>query len=364
LPFTARALPLCSRPKRYAVAVMRFEFTHPWYLLLALAVPPLILWWLFQGRNALRHSATQQIIGPLTFRAKTARGGGAVLRALGLLLIVVALAGPRTPDLRTRIDTEGIAIVMALDISGSMATEDFDWNYDRLSRIGAVKKAFRVFVEGGTMIGSGPEETTATTFEGRPTDLIGIVTFAARPETVCPLTLSHSAVLRILERSEPLSVPNESETNISDSVTIALHRLESAGKRPKVLILLTDGEHNVVDPRSGWTPTQVGQLAMSLKIPIYTIDAGASEDPTDPKRIQAKKTLDELATMTGGQAFQADSMTKLLKACKEIDKLERQEIHSFQYRRYYELYPWFALAAFVVFMTAVLLDVTIWRRIP
>ncbi len=341
---------------------MRIEFANPWSLLLALTVPPLIAWWLCQGRNALRHSATQQAVGPPSLRAQLARVGGAGLRTLGLMLVVMALSGPRTPDLRTRIDTEGIAVVMALDVSGSMNERDFDWNGDRLRRIEAVKRAFRLFVEGGTAFGSGPGDTTETTFEGRPTDLIGLVTFAARPEKVCPLTLSHSAVLRILDASKPLKVPGESETNISDALAVALQRLQQAGPRHKVLILLTDGEHNVADPRSGWTPTQLGQLALSLDIPIYTIDAGAGEDPADPKRIQAKKTLDELATMTKGQAFQAHDMAGLLKACQAIDHQERSTIHSFQYRRYHEAYPWFALAAFVVFVTAVLCDVTIWRR--
>lgn len=343
---------------------MKVEFANPWYLLLALVVPPLLVWWLYQGRNALRHSATEQMAGSPTLRARLARGGGAGLRALGLLLVVLALSGPRTPDLRTRIDTEGIAVFMAFDVSGSMNERDFDWNLERLRRIDAVKRAFRLFVDGGTALDDGPDGTTATTFEGRPTDLIGLVTFAHRPEKVCPLTLSHSALLRILDASEPLSIPGESETNISDALAVALQRLQNAGPRHKVLILLTDGEHNVVDPRSGWTPTQLGQLAVSLQIPIYTIDAGAGEDAADPKRIQAKKTLDELAAMTKGQAFQAHDMAGLLRACQAIDRLERTDIHSFQYRRYHEAYPWLALAAFVVLVTAVLCDVTIWRRVP
>jgi Ca-activated chloride channel family protein len=346
---------------------MHLEFANPWYLLLSLAVPPLIAWWFFQGRNALRHSAMQQVLSPLTLRAQLARGGGAALRGYGLLLLVLALAGPRTPDLRTRIDTEGIAIYMVLDVSGSMSTPDFVWDNQPIRRIDAVKNAFRLFVEGGSVTTGGPQGTVTVPFEGRPTDQIGLVTFAARPERTCPLTLSHSALLRMLDASEPLSVPGESETNLSDALTVALKRLandSSVGPRNKIIILLTDGEHNVVDPRSGWTPIQAGQIAASLKVPIYTIDAGVGGDKSEETRAKAKKTLDDLASMTKGQSFAARDQEALVKACQTIDKLEREKIHSFQYRRYHEAYPWFALASFVVFVTAVLLDVTIWRRVP
>jgi Ca-activated chloride channel family protein len=344
---------------------MKIEFANPLFLLLALAVPPLIVWWLSQGRNALRHSAAQQAAGPLTLRARAARCGGAGIRALALLLLVVAAAGPRSPDLRTRIETEGVALMMVVDVSGSMAERDFKWDLEPVSRIEAVRRAFRLFVAGGAVLQDSPGGTAATTFEGRPTDLIGLVTFAARPEKTCPLTLSHSAVLRLLDATQPVSVPGESETNISDALVAALWKLEAPeAPKKKALILLTDGEHNVVDPRSGWTPTQVGQLAKSRGVAIYTIDAGAGQDETSPTRVQAKETLDRLAAMTKGQAFQAHDTAALLKACQEIDKLEREPITSFQYRRYHEAYPWFALAAFVVFLTGLLLDLTVWRRVP
>jgi Ca-activated chloride channel family protein len=348
---------------------MKVEFANPSLLLLALAVPPLIAWWLSQGRNALRHSAAQQAAGPLTLRAGLARWGGAGLRALALLLLVVAASGPRTPDLRTRIETEGVALVMVVDVSGSMGERDFEWDLERVRRIDAVKRAFRLFVAGGTAVEGGADGTAAATFEGRPTDLIGLVTFAARPEKTCPLTLSHSAVLRLLDAAEPMSVPGESETNISDALAVALYRLQGEDKdqnvpKKKALILLTDGEHNVVDPRSGWTPTQAGHLAVSLNVPIYTIDAGGDLDESNPTRVKAKETLDRLAAMTKGQAFQARDTAALLKACQAIDKLERANIQSFQYRRYHEAYPWFALTSFVVFLLGLLLDVTLWRRVP
>src|SRR5437763_4065976 len=112
-----------------------FHFANPGLLLLALAVPPLRSWWLRQRRGALRHPAAGRLVRLPAGRARMARRGGAALRAASLLLLVVALAGPRWPDLRTRIATEGIAVVMLVDVSGSMAERDFDWAGEPITRL-------------------------------------------------------------------------------------------------------------------------------------------------------------------------------------------------------------------------------------
>jgi Ca-activated chloride channel family protein len=207
------------------------------------------------------------------------------------------------------------------------------------------------------------------------------VTFATRPETACPLTLSHSVLLRLLQEEQPRTIPGESETNISDAVAMGLHRLRSAGPRRKVLVLLSDGEHNVPHPQSGWTPRQAAQVANGLHVPIYSIDAGgfgaSSKEPAAKEesngehapspgevRALAVRTLEEMARISHGQYFQARDTKGLLNACRAIDDLERSELRSFQYRRYHEAYPWFALAAFMLFAAALSLERTIWRRIP
>ncbi|HWG42955.1 MAG TPA: VWA domain-containing protein [Gemmataceae bacterium] len=356
-------------------------FANPAYLWLMLAVPPLLWWWLHRRRNALRHPAVGELMGLPAGKARAARWGPGVLRALALLSMVIALAGPRWPDLRTRIETEGIAIILLVDVSGSMAERDFDWRGEPISRLEAVKKVFHLFVSGGTGAEDTGDGTALAKFQGRPTDLLGLVTFATRPETACPLTLSHSVLLRLLDAEQPRSIPGESETNISDAVAMGLHRLRGVGPRRKVLVLLSDGEHNVPQPQSGWTPRQAAQVANGLHVPIYTIDAGgpgASIKESKAKegselertaspgetRAQAVRTLEELAHITHGKYFQAHDTKGLLAACQSIDTLERTDIQSFQYRRYHEGYPWFALAAFVLFSTAVGLERTIWRRIP
>lgn len=350
----------------------KVDFASPGWLLLALSVPPLIWWWLRRRRPALRFPGAGLLVALPAGRARTARLGGASLRAAALVLLVLAIAGPRTPDLRTRIDTEGLAIAMAVDVSGSMAERDFDWHGEPVSRLEAVKNVFRLFVEGGPAPGR-----DGRTFEGRPTDLIGLVTFATRPENVCPPTLSHSVVLKLLDSEQPRSVPGESETNLSDAVAVALQRLERAGSRRKVLVLLTDGEHNVVTPPSGWTPRQSAAVAAGLGVPVYAIDAGglgtAADGPqaTDgatvgpaATREAAVASLKEIARVSGGRYFAAGDTGALLDACKQIDALERGPIESFQYRRYHDLSPWPGLTAFLLWASALGLEVTLWRRVP
>jgi Ca-activated chloride channel family protein len=339
------------------------SFSQPLYLLLLLAVPPLIWWWLRQGRGSLRYPSTELLAGLPVGRARRARRVGAALRALGLGLLVVALAGPRWPEVGSRIPTEGIALVMLVDVSGSMAEEDFKWQGKQISRLDAVKRVFRLFVEGG----DGPK---GEKLEGRPGDLIGMVTFATLPETACPLTLSHGVLLRLLDEEKPRTVPTENRTNIGDAIAWGLQRLEGAGPRRKVLVLLTDGEHNV---EKGLKPRQAAQLAGTLKVPIYVIDAagdaptpaeGAPEDASAADRVQAKKTLQEVAKITRGRYFEAHDTEKLVEACRDIDRLERQEITSFLYRRYHEGYVGFGLAALVLLAILQWLELTRWRRSP
>jgi Ca-activated chloride channel homolog len=353
------------------------QFANPGYLWLTLLVPLLLWWWLRRRRTALRHPAVGELAGLPLGRARLARWGPGALRSLALLLLAIALAGPRWPDLHTRIETEGIAICMLVDVSGSMAERDFDWRGESITRLDAVKKVFHLFVAGG----EGPEATgdgtDASNFQGRPTDQISLVTFATRPETACPLTLSHSVLLRLLNEEQPRRIPGESETNISDAVALGLHRLRSAGPRRKVLMLLSDGEDNVPHPQSGWTPRKAAHVANGLSLPIYSIDAGGSGASTNEsaakeeagaspgeKRAQAVRTLEEMARITHGRYFQARDTQGLLSACRAIDALERSDLQSFRYRRYHEAYPWFGMAAFVLFSLALGLERTIWRRVP
>src|SRR5947208_166572 len=189
------------------------EFAHPWWLLL-LPLAPLAAWaWLRRRRTALRYPDLRPLAALPPGRSPRARVGGAGLRAAGLAALVLALAGPRWPDPGTRLPVEGIAIVMVLDVSGSMGEPDFDWRGQRIPRLDAAKRALRLFVRGG--------EVDGQEFPGRGSDQIGLVAFAAHPEDTCPLTLSHDVLLQLLDAEEPREMP-DANTNIGDALALAL----------------------------------------------------------------------------------------------------------------------------------------------
>src|SRR5438067_4916170 len=168
------------------------QFAHPEFLWLAPLAVLAAWWWARRRRPALRFADVGLFAGRVGGRARRAKWGGAALRGLAVLALVLACAGPRRPDLRTRVPAEGIAIVLVLDVSGSMATPDVVWNPHAppVSRLDAARRAFRLFVAGG-------DAPDGTHFDPRPADEIGLVAFAVVPETACPLTLNHSVLPRV-----------------------------------------------------------------------------------------------------------------------------------------------------------------------
>jgi Ca-activated chloride channel family protein len=333
-------------------------FAIPLALVLLLLVPLPLLFWRRRGRPALRYSHGANFAAPAARRPAWAQWGGLILRGLGLVLLVIALAGPRWPDSESRVPTEGISIAMVVDVSSSMAQRDFLWDGKVLSRLEAVKKVFRLFLEGG----QGPD---GSQFSSRPQDLAALVTFAGRPETDCPLTLDHRALLEILDAEEPREL---SPTNPGDAIAWALNRLHKAPTRHKAILFLTDGESNVPPPALG--PRAAARLAASLGVPIYAIEAGQDLDATDPSlkdekgAVKASASLAELAQISGGMHFQALDSAALLEACKAMDRLERDRILSFEYRKYIDVFFWFALAAVMVWLSLAALESTWWRTSP
>jgi Ca-activated chloride channel family protein len=355
------------------------EFEHPDRLLLLPLAALLLVAWLRQSQRALRHSDLR-LFDPLpSGRAIRARWGVPLLRAAVVFLLLLGLANPRWPDRRTRLPTEGIAVVMVLDVSPTMAEPDFEWepNQPRISRLDAAKRAFRLFVEGG----EGPD---GTRFAGRTTDLIGLVTFARWPITACPLTLSHSVLLQILEGQKKATVFDAS-TNVGDAIAAGLIELEKAGSRRKVMILLSDGQHEVRaedetggpksddSGKSPLFPRQAAQLAANLRVPIYAVDPGGPIDP-DPQgsdavkkaedRRAGKRVLRSVTDMTGGRTFDADDGRGMLAVYRAIDALEREPTLSFRYRRYVDTRPWLALGALGLLVVGQFAERVWWRRVP
>jgi Ca-activated chloride channel homolog len=332
------------------------EFAHPWLLLLLFVLPPLLWRWQRRSRGAVRFSSVPIIAGLPGGRAGWRRLGGPALRAMGCVAMAVALAGPRWPDERTRIPAEGVSIAAVLDVSASMGEADFPWQAQKISRLDGVKKVFRLFVAGGAAPGG-------VNLVGRPEDLVALVTFAARPETACPLTLDHKTVLAILEAQEPRISAAEGTSNPGDAIAWALHLLKKAPTRRRSIVFLTDGESNV--PR-GLRPRQAAQLAANLHVPVYALDAApdAAPDQDAGDAVKARETLETIAKMTGGAYFRAQDPAALAEACRQIDLLQKDRMDSFQYRRYHEGFAWFALAGLVCWCVVLGLEAIWWRSVP
>jgi Ca-activated chloride channel family protein len=347
------------------------EFANGWLLLLLPLVPLLFVWWLWRPRAALRFADIRPFAGLRSRRAWLARILGASVRSLALLSLIIALAGPRRPDLKTRLPTESIAIMIVMDVSGSMNQETFTWQEGSapISRREAAQRAFKLFIRGG-------DAPDGTHFEGRSTergtDAIGLVTFSNWPEPLSPPILNHSVLLRLLEGQRKGSVRDEG-SNIGDAIAEGLIRLRKAAPERRALILISDGELNPppeFNPkRKPLMPKQAAQYAANLGIPIYVIDTGG-DPPANAKpdvisdRAEARRINQAVAEMTGGRSFAANNGRELLEVCRTIDRLERQPILSHAYRRYFEFYSWFVGVGLALIIAIAALELTRWRRIP
>jgi Ca-activated chloride channel family protein len=286
------------------------------------------------------------------------------LRAAALLLLLTALARPQGASVPERGRSEGIAIQLILDNSYSMRTPDYDLGTQSISRLDAVKHAVRLFVQGGDH-----------GLVGRPNDKIGIITFARDPDVVCPATLDHAAVLDALNRIE-LAPPVG--TNIGDALAWGLDRLRHDPTKQKVIILLSDGSHNVKD---SLPPLEAAQLAADLKIKVYTIGAvgnrfgrnlpgslaellnfrgsrSGSEDSVDEPMMQ------RIAEMTGGQYFRATDTDGLSSIYKEIDRLETTPLEASAQTTYKEWFLSLVVAGVALLAVEQLLAATRFLRIP
>ena len=342
------------------------SFAHPEFLWLTPLAAIVAWWWARRPRAAIRFSDASLFAGIRGGRAWRAVWCGALLRGLACLAIVLGSAGPRLPDLKTRIPANGIAIDMVVDVSGSMGDQDFVWAQGTplISRLEAARRAFKLFVDGG-------ESPDGTTFESRPSDSIGLVELAAVPESTCPLTLNHSVLLQKVNELKP-KVDVNAGTNIGDAIAEAVIRLRKAtANKQKIIILLSDGQHiqSKDGPDAMLKPREAAQLAANLRYKIYTIDCGGILPVTAgpdaiAEREAGRETMQAIASMTDGRSFSANSGAEFLAAYREISQIEKSTVESFQYRRFFEFYPWFSAAAIVILLTAHILDRTRWCVVP
>jgi len=268
------------------------------------------------------------------------------------VLLIIALAGPRMSR-PVAANVEGITLALVVDISGSMATADFSVDGVKISRLAGVQKIFRLLIAGGTADG--------LEFPGRPHDLVALITFATRPDTPCPPTLDHAALLAILDRQTPKALVGEATTNPGDALAWALALLQKAPTKRKAIIFLTDGESNVPPP--ALSPGQAGELAAQLKIPIYAVDAlDDAESGADAPKAHA--ALAELAQKTGGAHFRATDGPALRQALHGLDRIERDAIARPDDVVDADISMPFAAAAFACWLAALVGRATVGRSVP
>jgi len=341
-------------------ALTSWEFREPLFLLAGLFAP---LVYLLASRIPSRITYASLDLpdrGPTTWRVRLA-SLPALLLALAALALAIALAGPRTGDETTEVKREGIAIVMALDHSGSMDARDFVAEDYSVSRLTALQRVFREFVLGGDA------------GEGRPDDLIGLVVFGTYADGACPLTLDHGNLVNILHQVEVATERSEAATAVGEGLGLAIERLLDSEAKSRIVILLTDGVNNAGEI----DPLQAAELAADQGIKVYTIGAGTTGYAPVPvtgrdgrqylRRALVEmdeKTLQEIARRTGGRYFHARDAEGLVEVYREIDRLERTEITELRYMRYEEHYAGFVLAALCLIALAGLASGTLLRRLP
>lgn len=297
---------------------------------------------------------------PTSLRARLAKAPALALAAATVVL-AVALAGPRTGDTTSFVRREGIAIVMAVDRSGSMNARDFVAGDASVSRLDAVKRVFHDFVEGGEA------------GQGRGGDLVGLVVFGTYADGVCPLTLDHANLLAILDDVAIAHEASEASTALGEGLGLAVERLREHEAKSKVIILLTDGVNNAGE----LDPMQAAKLAADNGIKVYTIAAGTNGMAPVPvmgedgreylRRVYVEmdeETMREIAAATGGRYFHARDIEGLEDVYREIDSLERSEITEVRYLQYREHYPPLVLAGFGLIALAALASATVLRRLP
>lgn len=298
--------------------------------------------------------STPELLSPLHATLKTKLSKNIfVLRIISLCFIALALARPRSPLEETKIHTEGIDIVLVLDVSTSMRACDFKLGGRRINRLNVIKDVVKNFIK------------------GRKNDRIGLVAFAARAYTVSPLTLDYGWLLQNLERIKIGMI--QDGTAIGLGLAAALNRLKNSQAKSKVVILLTDGRNNAGDI----PPALAAQIAQSLGIRVYTIGAGtkglAPYPVRDvfgnivyrPIRIDIDEdTLKEIASKTGGKYFRATDTASLRKIYSEINRMEKTPLEEKGYLKYRELFPIFLSVGLILLLLEIGLKNSLLRKIP
>jgi Ca-activated chloride channel family protein len=331
-----------------------FRFASPYFLLLLLLLPAM-LWYRFR-RHRCRPWPAVPCFPPQASRPPRRCGCAGwcpPLKYAAFCLMVVALARPQWGTERTEVLTEGVNIVLALDLSESMAALDFKKKGRVVNRLEAVKGVVQDFVA------------------GRSGDRIGMVVFGTHAYTQLPLTRDYNTMVSILDRLE-IGAAGKS-TAIGDAIGIALKRLADIESKSNIIILLTDGQSNAGE----LSPDTAGEIAVQKKVKIYTIGVGSRgkapfliKDPLFGERYVYQQvnideaTLQAMADKTGGLYFRAENLEGLQQIYETIDAMETTEVKVDIFAEYSEIYPWLLIPALVLLPFYVILRNTRYLVIP
>jgi Ca-activated chloride channel family protein len=271
------------------------------------------------------------------------------LRLLALILLVVALARPRKGESEVQVTSEGIDIVIALDISGSMKAEDFQPH----NRLFVAKREAKRFIE------------------GRTSDRIGLVVFASNSYTQCPLTTDYHVLQALIDDVSFGDI--QDGTAIGMAIANGVNRLKDVPGKSRILIVLTDGQNN----SGAIDPVTAAELARSVGVRIYTVGVGAEEEapyPVDdpmlgrhyvymPAQID-EETLQTIAQSTGGEYFRATDAEALAQIYQRIDQLEKTKVETREWVNYSEFGSYLVLPALALVLLEAVLGASILRRLP
>ncbi len=327
------------------------QFAQPWAFLLLLVIPLMLFWeWRMRRRGApaLRLTTTSGLSHIRPGMKARLRPILTALRVLAMAAIVVALARPQSSSVSENVDSEGIDIVLAMDVSGSMLAEDFKPN-----RIEAAKRVATDFIN------------------QRIGDRIGLVIFSGESFTQCPVTIDHRVLLE--QVAEVKSGILQDGTAIGDGLATAVDRIRNTNGKSKVIVLLTDGVNNI--GKIG--PELALEIAKTYKVRVYTIGVGtnAGQAPYPAQTpgggtvmtmmpVQIDETLlRKIASETGGNYYRATSNGSLKQIYESIDKLEKTKVEVSSYKHFSELFFPLALLACVCIVLEMLLRWTVFRSV-
>ncbi|MCW3787045.1 vWA domain-containing protein [Plebeiibacterium sediminum] len=325
-------------------------FLHPNFFYLLLGLIPMIGWYIWKQKSAQASLQISSLKGfenaPVSWKVYF-RHVPFALRSIAIIFLIIVLARPQSSNSSRDVVTEGIDIVMTLDISSSMEALDFKPN-----RLEAAKDVATEFMS------------------ARPNDKIGLVIFAGESFTQCPLTTDKAVLVNLTHDIKTRMV--EDGTAIGLGLATAVNRIKDSDAKSKVIILLTDGVNN----RGEVAPLTAAEIAKTFGIRVYTIGVGSEgkaqipvQTPYGTRYVEEEVKIDEpmmkeIAETTGGQYFRATNKTSLKKIYEEIDQMEKTKIEVKEYTKRSEEYLIFAILAALFILMEVFIKSTILRNLP